>query len=819
VAKNTSDQNRTGAAKFSAATTADINGTLEFKYSNIDFVNGVFNVNSGGELMLDHQSSVYLKDLNINSGGKTTVASNGELNVSREINLNDGSELSLPSSARVNAGQINVTGNSLIAGSTNTSRIDTQVLQGQSGSTLQVNGLNLFNADTLLLANGFTVNMDDGTFRVKGDIVFNGGDLNLSNGADLLFFGVNKGNSGTVTANASSIKVVKDAVFELNDTTTVSLSNNASMEVSGEFYTGSNLVLSTDGTTMLSIVGAASSGYEGVISPGSKTSSSGDVIGTLTTDSGIYFTNFIDAGQFSPTGAKDLLDTGSFDGGYYLADLRLNGTTPENDQILYGDGDVNIAAMKAIKVRVHGNPTAAALDGKEFTVLAAQDGTKTGQIIRLGQALDIEEDSSVPVLIDFFEVDNQTNGKEDITLVAEEQLPITLQKHTAISGSRNKQSVAALMPASPVPVPGPNVPAQTPAQQQAQLAFHTALQSTTNGQVGANFASIHPEPFSSHLTVNLEQVDEILSLVSRNNIRANDERLNGEKSEDSITGKYQGGLWIDSAKTEGDVEGKNSLGDFEYGIDSLAIGTGFSINSDIDMGGFIATSKQSMDEHDAAVINFETDAFHVGFYTLFKFEKGYLLDVILGFGQSETESSRTASLGTVTEIAKAKFDAETLFFSVRGSKRFVFGEMFNINPFAALSYMSTKQDSFKEENAPTLGLAVESAQAESKILSLGVDLDVLGLANDKLIVTSYARYDYDSEADSNEEHEIKASLIHTPTNGQTFVGQNRGSHILNIGVGGMVRLTPDMNLGISVNKTISSNGSKQGFGINYEWLW
>jgi hypothetical protein len=595
------------------------------------------------------------------------------------------------------------------------------------------------------------------------------------------------------------------------------------MEVSGEFYSGSNLVLSADGTTMLSIVGDASSGYEGVISPGSKTSSaSKDVIGTLTTDSGIYFTNFIDAGQFSQTGAKDLLDTGSFDGGYYLADLRLNGTTPENDQILYGDGDVNIAAMKAIKVRLHGNPTAAALDGKEFTVLAAQDGTKTGQITRLGQALDIEEDSGIPVLIDFFAVDNQTNGKEDITLVAEEQLPITLQKHTGVKGSRNKQSVAALMPASPVSVPGPSVPVQTPAQQQAQLAVHTALQSTTNAQVSGNFTSIHPEPIASNMTVQIEQADNMLNTVlSVNSVSKSPE------DEQQALGSYffgssqadNSGLWANINYIDGKVDGQDDLGSFDYYLSSFTLGSELLSSRSYGLGTFFGFSKQVMNEHDQSDMNFDTDAYHLGFYGNALLSEKTSMNWALGHGWLSTDSRRATSLGSINETATAEYDGQLNYMGLRLNYDTSWMKGIQSKVYGGFAYLRNDQEEFQEEGAPTLGLNIDRVIVHSAIVSLGLEVKREVGAEKTTHLLTGLRYDYDAQADKNSEHDITAAFSFSPTQKQSFVGQNRGPHAITLDLGVDHEIEEDWLISMAGSLTRSSHGKEVGGDLTMNWLW
>ena len=822
VTNNSSDRSIVGATKFNGDSVADINGVLEFKYSNINFVNGIFDVNNSGELVADYSSFIYLDQLNVNSGGKVTVSSNANLTVNDTINLSSGT-LDLPFTGKLNAGIINVDGNSTISGSTGTSTIDTQVLQGGSGDTLQVNGINQFDTDTLILANGFTINTNKGDLRVKGDLVLSGGTLNITAGATFNLFGETKGSSGVITVNASNISLGENAVFNLADSS-LSLSNNASMGISGELYTGSNLTLSTDANSTVSVIGDSSSGFDGILSPGDQsTSATSDVIGTLTTDSKIRFTGFFDVqGSFSAEGAQDLLDTGSFDGGYYLADLRLNGSTPENDQILYGDGDVNLSAMKALKIRVHGSPTAASLDGKEFTVLAAQNGTKTGQIIFNGQELDLEEDSGIPVLIDFFAVDNQTNGKEDITLVAEEQLPITLKKHTSVDGKRNREEVAALLPTTAVAPTDPAVPAQTPDQQQAQQNVYDGLQNTTNGQVGGSFNSIHPEAISSNMTIQIEQADHLLNTllsISSSHLAKTNE---ADVTPSSFIGgaEFNGnGLWSQVNYTDGHVDGQGDLGGFNYYLSSTVIGGQLIGADNYGAGAFFGYSKQVMHEHDDSDMNFNTDAYLLGVYGNMDISEQIKVNWAFGHGFLNTSSSRVTYLGSINETAKADYDSQLNFLGARASYEKELHKHTQGILFAGVAYLRNQQDAFKETQATNLGLSLDSTTAHSSILSLGGQLKRIVNAGTQDHLAVGLRYDFDMQADSNAEHDVKAAFNFSPTNKQSFVGQNRGAHSFTLDAAAEHAIKADLLVSLNASYTHSNHGYESAGGLMLDWLW
>ena len=813
-----------GIWKLAGNSTVNVdNGLLEVSYSRINFEDGTINLSNNGELKVDGSGSSFnAKTMNISSGAKAAAQINTELDVSGEITLDSGS-IALGEAARVSAGQISVSGASSVSGDPSNARLNTQVLQGASGSSLTATDLNQLNADTLILGSGFTLNADNSNIDVAGDVVFAGGNLNLTNTGQFTLFGLAKGNSANISVDRSGFRVSTGKELELYDTINLSLVNSSELGVEGALYTGVNRTLTTDSSTTLKIIGNSSLGSDGILSPGSKSAGPGrDVIGTLITDSKIKFTDNFDVQSSNPTSAESLLNSGLFDGGYYQADLRLNGTSVENDQILYGDGDVNIAAMKAIKVKVHGSPTAASLDGKEFTILAAQDGTKSGQIIRLNQETMIEEDATTPILIDYYIVDKQTNGKEDITLVAEEQLPITLQKHVNVKGSRNKQSVAALMPITATTTPNPGTPSQTPSQQQAQLAVHSALQTTTNSQVGGDFTSIHPETISSNMTVQLEQADNMLNTVLAVNTlsRNSDEEMQNLGSYFfGSSNSHPSGVWANINYVDGKVDGQDDLGSFDYYLTSYTFGSSFISRSDYDLGTFFGFSQEAMDEHDQANIDFNSDAYHLGLYGGLRFTEKLTMNWAFGHSWLTTESRRATSLGNIQESAEAEYDSQMNYLGVRANYDTSWLPTIESNLFVGLGYLRIDQDEFSETNAPNLGLTIDRAIASSAILSLGVDMSRPLGQLESTYARTHVRYDYDAMAEHGSEHEVRASFNFDPSNTQDFVGQNRGPHALTLALGVEHELDEDWLLSLAGMYTGSSHGHEVGGDLVMNWLW
>ncbi|KZZ59457.1 hypothetical protein A3762_05035 [Oleiphilus sp. HI0125] len=363
-----------------------------------------------------------------------------------------------------------------------------------------------------------------------------------------------------------------------------------------------------------------------------------DPYGTLTTDNQVRFVNGL------VTNSQAAIDSGLFDGGYYDVDTGpTGGTTPVNDKIIYGAGGVDLTLMKSIRVDVADNSTAAQLHRKSFRVIEAKSGA-TGNIVMQGQTIEndvvLEEGPNVPVLIDFFIADDNTNGKSDLTIYAEEQLPVSLKKHPGARAHRNRQSVTNLLPTvatQPTPPPStpgnPQPPVQTPAQQQAQQNVFNAVQTTTNSQAAPSFSSIHPEPISSQMTVQIEQADNMLNTVLGVNTLARDTEVDLQSYGSFFFGSsysHPSGVWANINYIDGKVDGQGDLGNFDYYLTSYTFGNSFIHHDDYELGLFFGLSNESMTEHDQANVSFDSDAYHLGLYGGYRLNDRW--DLIWGFG-------------------------------------------------------------------------------------------------------------------------------------------------------------------------------------------
>lgn len=805
------------ALNFSGQTELNVasGSTLKFDTSNIDFgANSTLNLASGSTLGLRASGTKIALDT-LNADGATLTYEGGDISLKTvTANLHD-STINLVT-GNMETRRLVLSGTSAVTGQGSSDFLRAEVIQTRdnSATTLNATNLNQIRAETLLLTPNLTVNLDGAMLRMLtgSDAQLLGGTINIDNQGVFVTFGSLIGGDATVAINNGDVVIGETAELVLQPSLDISMNSvDTGITIEGKL-SGSGTIGGSSGRIDIQGDSQKNTPTVGILSLGTAS----NPYGTLTTDNQIRF-----VGDIS-TRDQVLIDTGLFDGGYYDVDLGLTGgTTPINDKIVYGDGGVDITLMKALRVDVADNSTAAQLHQKSFRVIEASGSGVAGNIVMQGQTIEsdvvLEEGPNVPILIDFFIADDGTNGKSDLTIYAEEQLPVSLRKHSNVRNHRNTQAVASLLPTAPTT---PTV--QTPQQQLAQQTVFTAMQTTTNSQVSANFTSIHPETISSNMTVQLEQADNMLNTVLAVNTLSNnrdEEMQNLGSFFFGSSNTHASGVWANINYIDGKVDGQGDLGNFDYYLTSYTFGSSFISRSNYELGSFFGFSSEAMHEHDEANIDFSSEAYHIGLYGGLRFSEKLTMSWAFGHSWLNTESRRSVSLGTLQESAEADYDAQMNYLGVRANYDTSWLPAIDSNAFAGLGYLRIDQDAFSETNAPNLGLTIDRAIASSAIVSLGVEMSRPLGQMESTRANTELRYDYDVMAEHNSEHDVRASFNFDPNNTQSFVGQNRGPHAVTFALGLDHEFDEDWLLSLAGTYTRSSHGREMGGDLVMNWLW
>ncbi|KZZ59458.1 hypothetical protein A3762_05040 [Oleiphilus sp. HI0125] len=114
-----------------------------------------------------------------------------------------------------------------------------------------------------------------------------------------------------------------------------------------------------------------------------------------------------------------------------------------------------------------------------------------------------------------------------------------------------------------------------------------------------------------------------------------------------------------------------------------------------------------------------------------------------------TESSRSTTLGSISETAEAEYDSQLNYLGLRARYDTSWLEQVDSSAYIGLAYLRADQDEFSETNAPNLGMTIDRAIVSSGVISLGMEASRALNEFDSTHMRTELRYDYDVQADSN----------------------------------------------------------------------
>ena len=669
--------------------------------------------------------------------------------------------------------------------------------------------------DQLTVENNLAITFGAGTVGAIHNLNFNGGVMTIGETIEV-DQSIDTSGGGSLIINGT-LEVKGTADLEIGNSTAVTLNANHALVIK-------------DGGTLSGngLVGAAGSGIffngpdkQGVLSPGGSGS-----IDSIITDSRV---EFYELQLFKNAATLDSVAS-IFDAGIFQVDVDIDDNTGNAlaDKLVYGAGDVEIGQLKTIEVSaIPGDKSSdyfnydAGTDtttGKTFSIIEAQNAAVVGTIHDYDRDFTkrIVEGANVPIYVDFTAEVDKTGAKPALVLTAKEADAVSIRSHSSLRNHRNAAQALTqiLQTVAPVQTGNANNPAPPSPATQALVA---AVNSITNA-TATTANTLHPEAFASQLGIQLEQADDIANTVLRHAGQHNaGQGLSSFKADFIATNNRAAkGLWVDGAYMQGDVDGRDGLGSYDYDITNFLVGGTFLSRENYSLGSFFGFGSQELEEHDTVDFQIDSSSLFAGVYGEYQLDAHYVVSGSLGFGTMDNKSKRALSLGATQEVAEAEYDASLGFLNVQAARPVELDTQHSLTPFVNLAYIEARQDAFQEKNAPVLGLSVEKAKTSANILGLGVEHESKLLADDQLMLSSFIRLDHDFNAD---EHEIDAT--HLAGTGPVFnyTAQHRGENVVTAGVSGYYELKDGMFLGAGLMGSKSKHAKESGVSLSYEWTW
>ncbi len=560
--------------------------------------------------------------------------------------------------------------------------------------------------------------------------------------------------------------------------------------------TGSDFTLNTNGGNLKFNSGAANiygnftlstSGL--IITPNSTGVNIYDG-GTLTLENN---TNVEIDGNVKARGTTPIFDidnTSSFD--ILGFDFRVNTTTPSSsDKLTFFDvsSHSNQQILSNNKVKIEVNPmntgtVPSDYDGKVFKVIDNQDSGTTYTNTQIDSMYEFVAGGNLPVLTD---LTLGTDNSYDVVLTGA-TLPVSSFKtHNAIN-TVNKTAGAALL------VNAINT--------NSSSSITSALNSLTNSQASSSVDSIHAEPYSSFITVGLEQIDLVISSVQ-------------DKTEKHFSNNKN--FWLDMSYVKGNVNGKNNLGDFKYKLNTFLLGSDIIKDEDFNVGFFTGYGYHNMSEHDLASQSFSSNNFHLGLYAYNKVDSNSHLTGMIGYTYGRNSTERDVVLATLSNKNKAEFNSHSIYSSLEFAYDINSFENVKISPNIGLNYAYYQQEEIKEKGNDSR-LIVDKADAHMIVSSLGINAKFNSIKNfENLFPTMFVKYEHDWYANKNKERTIDAALAINPNYKESFIGQNRGADSLHFGIGLESKAYNNLDISGGIVSSHSEHGKEVSLGINIKY--
>jgi hypothetical protein len=761
------------------------------------------NIAAGADLTLENFSTIYNEfNGNLTMGaGSSLIIDESEIVLSSEI-----SNANFKASTIDNA-SISISGSYGAASYANLQLTNPTI----RNSTITLDNNNFFRSYRRFSTGGI---------KTPGIVTFEGDNtINLGNGA--LFIGQHA---------SSSVADDYGSFYFENGTTTINGNTNAKFQASSWFIDNATIQLNTVAAeTFVSGLDIKNSTYHGRgqyfnnLSTLTLTNSTvtGDV--DFGNDSALIWLNnsaTIDPGLTSQSGGAEkyaLGKTFNFSSAFWSGNNTfISNIDPNGTEILVGSGIKTYANALYIK---RANITGFGTLGIELNTVdnsliandyasggAASDGVYDLVYLDNGATADsdtptITLGSNMPALLSYTQVKTPS---------ADDQVSIQLidTGYTGLVQNPNVQTNNQKGAASLVGNGANNGNAQ----------LQNSLNSITNAQLQGQIDSLHPEPYSSYITVSLEHSDMVMNTVLSH--AASSEHFSTGRTNELEEQQTNKRFWMDAGYSEGDVDGGSGLGDFDYNLSSLTMGQDLTSSGDQVIGIYASFGKQEMDEHENGSQDFSGDVYHIGMYLNQSNVEGWDVSGLLGYAYGDHESKRHVALGTSSESITADYKSHSAYIGVRASRPVYKNNWITLSPELGFNYIYYSQESFRESGDPSLSLEVDRADAQAVIASAGLNARFASLSNSVSIYPlAFVRYEHDFYADANNEHEIDAALVAHPDHKQTFVGQNRGENAIITGIGLGSELTSALQVSGGLIHSENSNGSEWGAGLNFEYYW
>ncbi len=325
---------------------------------------------------------------------------------------------------------------------------------------------------------------------------------------------------------------------------------------------------------------------------------------------------------------------------------------------------------------------------------------------------------------------------------------------------------------------------------------------------------VHAEPYSSNLTVGLEQLDHVASTVM-NRISGSHDVL--DKAQRVVDGQGRA-IWLDVSGVMGNVDGEDGLGTFNYQLANVIAGADILASPLGSLGAFVGYGYQHMGEHDTVDQTFSAQSGYAGLYGTLLLDN-WQFAASAGYGYSANSGSRNnPDVGLFTGgEAESDFSSNAVFVAVKAGYSVSAIGGVTLTPFVASSYGHVWQSEARENGGGDFNYDVHAATADAFMTGAGLDwaLDIVNVDPARAKIVGFARYDHDWSASRDSAHEVTVTSDLFGTFTQT--GQNRGAHSLSGGLGLAGSFSDRASWRLGITGAAHEHGEEVGAGAHFSF--
>lgn len=325
----------------------------------------------------------------------------------------------------------------------------------------------------------------------------------------------------------------------------------------------------------------------------------------------------------------------------------------------------------------------------------------------------------------------------------------------------------------------------------------------TNAQL-RQLDQVHAEPFSSNMTVGLEQLEHVATSVMARMSGHNDRHAGGNA------------VWTDFSYIRGNVDGRNGLGSFGYSLSNVLVGADLIERESFNGGAFAGYGARQMHEHDKVNQDLSGQSALAGVYATAEIES-FTFSTVAGYAHGwHTSIRNNPNVGLFTGgMARASYTSKSVFATAHLGYEIELDEMVVIEPFLAASYSRIWQHGLTETGGGDFNYRIAAANAEAITGGFGFNFSAdlpKTLSDNDLMLTGFLRYDHDFEAARTKAHQITATSHLFGS--FTQAGQNRGAHMVSGGLGVAGSLRENVAIRAGLTAAFSQHGHEIGGGAH-----